>query len=192
MACGHMSIKSIAGRVIAGVGVVIVGGMLLMALALFAARPWNDFFLWKMEYLLLDMGMHPRDSEVIKTYRFFGSRYTNTSECTFAVGQWRVSKIGPDALREIYTDQIITMPLSIKSAPLGFALIEEKSLLTLEDPPDGWHTIIQEQMDGVTDGYTHYLLYLSIPGRSWLGDERCLEGEAIETETRDLTRPLLL
>lgn len=183
-----MNIKNIVRKTAIGVGAFIVGGVLLVALALCAARSWNDTLLSKMENSLSDMDVHPRDSEVVKTYRFFGSRYTNTNECTFAVGQWRVSKLDSNALRKQYINQTVSIPWNVKNIPLGFALIEEDSHLTLEDPPDNWHTVIREQVDNIAKGYTHYLLYLYLRDRSSFGDERCFEGNVVDTETRDLTQ----
>lgn len=183
-----MNTRSIVQKTAIGVGTFIVGAVLLVVLALHAVRLWNDALLSKMEYSLSDTDVHPRDSEVVKTYRFFGSRYTNASECTFAVGQWRVSKLDSNALRKQYINQTVSIPWRVKNIPLVLALIEEDGHLTLEDPPDNWHTVIREQVDSIAKGYTHYLLYLYLPNRSSFGDERCFEGNVIDTEVRDLTQ----
>jgi hypothetical protein len=132
----------------------------------FATMPFHDLYLSRMNRALQSIE-HPHGSKELEQHVFFGSRYTDISECTYAVGQIRSSPLTRDEITRAYENARAGI-----FGPVHVEIIEKGTSLPLDNPADAW---IAEFLSKMPDNaaLTYYLVYVYRPGQSWLGDIRC-------------------
>jgi len=151
--------------------------MLIVVLIVFYVKiPWNNFMLWHMDRVMTGLEIHPEESSRLglRNHYFFGSRYTDVSECTFAVGKFRSSSLSPEEIRESYSNT--------SARPLGFADNLETHITVvgldkfpLDHPAYAWIDEFLKSDQITSSTTTYYLVYLYKPARSPFGDYRCYE-----------------
>lgn len=156
-------------KLIVGVSITIFMAFAFLVFWLFyATMPFHDLYYSHMDRAFQSIA-HPRGSRELEQYAFFGSRYTDISECTYAVGQIYSAPLSREKIIRAY-----------KNAPTGslgpvhVEIIGKETLLPLDNPADTWITEFLSKKSGNTSD-THYLVYLYKPGQSWLGDIRCYD-----------------
>lgn len=134
----------------------------------YATMPFHDLYLSRMDYALQSIE-HPHGSKRLEQDIFFGSRYTDISECTYAVGQIYSAPLSREEIVQAY-----------KNAPAGsfgpahIEIIEKGVSLPLDNPADAWIAeFLSKQSVDASD--TYYLVYLYQPRQSALGDMRCYD-----------------
>lgn len=141
----------------------------------------HTHFLYKIEKELNTLEMHFADSELVKSYRHFGSYYNDSWDCSYAVAEWRRSKLSKEELANQYK------AVSIKSGlPVGLSFLDESSGLNLVHPADAWHTRASREVV-IDDGFVHYLIYVFSKQNLALTDFRCFEHIEIDEEVIDLS-----
>lgn len=152
-----------------GVFIIIFTSFFFLLFWLFyATMPFHDFYLSGMDRALQSIE-HPHGSKKLEEYAFFGSRYTDISECTYAVGQMYSVPLSREEILQAYRN---TSAGSF--GPVHIEIIEKETSLPLDNPADAWIAEFLLKKDGVTSD-TPYLVYLYQPGQSWLGDVRCYD-----------------
>jgi len=131
----------------------------------YATMPFHDLYYSHMDQALQSI-THPHDSKKLEQYAFFGSRYTDISECTYAVGQIRSTPLSPEEITQAYKNASAGSFGSVR-----IEIIRKGTSLPLDNPADAW---IAEFLSKKSDD-TYYLVYLYEPGKSWLGDMRCYD-----------------
>lgn len=133
-----------------------------------AKMPFNDLLFRYMTYALAASVEHPSKSRLVERYDFFGSRYTDISECTYEVGEIRSSSLTPEEVLRAYNDT------STLAGPVRAIIIDQDTLLAMDNPAMNWIVEFREKTVD-TDSLTYYLVYLYKPGMSGLGDIRCFD-----------------
>ena len=105
----HSERSGIALRVAWTVVAVTFALAMLVISFLYAAHPWHDLTLWRMKHALVSLVAHPRGSTIIEERSFFGSRYTDTSECTFVVGELRSTLLSPQETLRAYENVSVNL-----------------------------------------------------------------------------------
>jgi hypothetical protein len=100
----------------------------------------------------LETTAHPANSQFVEKHKFFGSRYTDISECTFAVGEIRSTSLSRDEVLHAY------------NMPMHIVIIEESTSMPLDNPADAWIAQFLNAEKSKTDT-TYYLIYLYEKGR---------------------------
>jgi len=155
----------------------IIGLILIVVLIVFYVKiPWNNFMMWHMDRVLTGLEIHPKESSRLglQYQYFFGSRYTDVSECTFAVGEFRSSSLSPEEIRELYANA--------SARPLGFLNNLETHIAVagldtfpLDHPADAWLDELFKSDLITSSTTTYYLVYFYEPAHSPFGDYRCYE-----------------
>lgn len=149
-------------------GAILIAFAFLIFWLFYATAPFHDLYLSRMDGTFQSIA-HPRDSKKLGQYVFFGSRYTDISECTYAVGEIFSTPRSPEEVLEAYKNT--------SAGSFGLAhieIIEKMTSLPLDNPADAWITEFLSKEAGDTPD-TYYLAYLYRPGQSWLGDARCYD-----------------
>lgn len=134
----------------------------------YATMPFHDFYLSRMDRALQSVE-HPRGSKKLEDYIFFGSRYTDISECTYAVGQIYSAPLSQEEIVQTYRNASAGI-----FEPVRVEIIGKESSLPLDNPADAWIAeFLSKQSVDAFD--TYYLVYLYRPGQSALGDMRCYD-----------------
>lgn len=152
-----------------GVFIIIATSFFFLIFWLFyATMPFHDFYLSRMDRAFQSIE-HPHDSKKLEQYVFFGSRYTDISECTYAVGQMYSAPLAPEEITRAYKNASAGI-----FGPVHVEIIEKETSLPLDNPADAWITEFLSRKSGDASD-TYYLVYLYKPGQSWLGDVRCYD-----------------
>jgi hypothetical protein len=134
----------------------------------YATMPFHDFYLSHMDRALQSIAP-PVGSKKLEQYVFFGSRYTDTSECTYAVGQMYSAPLSREEITQAYKNVSTEI-----FGPVHVEIVEKGTSLPLDNPADAWITeFLSKKSSNTSDAY--YLVYLYKPGQSWLGDMRCYD-----------------
>jgi len=135
----------------------------------FAKMPFNDLLFRYMSHTLTTGVKHPTDSQVVEYHYFFGSRYTDITECTYEVGGIRSSSLAPEEVLRAYNNNS-----TIVTGPIHAIIINRNTVLPLDNPAINWLVEFREKIPK-NDAHTYYLVYLYKPGMSGLGDIRCFD-----------------
>ena len=92
----------VAGRISAGVITLIIAFWFVIFVLFCATIPLHDFALWDMRATLERSSGHPIESQLVERHTFFGSRYMDTGECTYAIGEFRVTNHSPNEVLHAY------------------------------------------------------------------------------------------
>jgi len=137
--------------------------------------PMHNLSLWRMERALASSISHPIDAKIIEQHSFLGTRYTNTSECTYAVGEFRLTSLPREVLLEKYKNLTVDIGGFSYNMPVNVVIVDNEASLPLDNPADAWLHDFLENLDLSSSNITYYLIYLYEEGRSSLGDYRCYE-----------------
>ncbi len=148
---------------------------LLIVGLFYVAMPWHDLTLWRAERTLASFIAHPSNSHAIERKTFFGSRYTDISECTYVVGEFRSSSLSRDEILRAYKGRSTGFFSFAPNIPVHMVIIEKDTSLPLDNPADGWITNFQQNINKNKSDTTYYLVYLYEKGKPWWGDIRCHE-----------------
>jgi len=154
----------------------IVGALTLFFIAsMFITMPWHDFVLSRMEYGLVRLPQPVADSEAVELKMFFGTPYTDTNECVYAVGEFRSTSYSKDEVRAAYRSASVAVFSSIWRMPVQVIIVEPDGAtgLPLDNPADEWVTIFSREYDIGDQNTTYYLAYLYNPKQLSWGDWRC-------------------
>jgi len=156
-------------KLIVGVSIILFMSFAFLIFWLFyATMPFHDFYLSRMDHALQSIEP-PHSSKKLEQHVFFGSRYTDISECTYAIGQIYSSSLSKEEILQAYRDAQTGIFGSVY-----IEIIEKGISLPLDNPADAWITEFLSKKSGDTSD-TDYLVYLYKPGQSWLGDTRCYD-----------------
>ena len=134
----------------------------------YATMPFHDLYLSHMGRAFQSIE-HPHGSKELEQYVFFGSRYTDISECTYAVGQIYFAQLSPEEITQVYKNTSFGI-----FGPIHVEIIGKETSLPLDNPADAWISeFISKTSYDASD--TYYLVYVYAPGQSWLGDIRCYD-----------------
>jgi hypothetical protein len=147
--------------------------VLIVFLLFHATIPIHDFVLWRMDNTFAGSVMHPVDSEVIERVSFFGTRYTDIEECTYALGELRSTYLSPSEVQKAYKDSSIKPFRFIYNVPVSVAIVDKETSLPLDNPADRWLHDFLERYGSSTTETTRYLVYIFESSGQWLGDWRC-------------------
>ena len=131
----------------------------------YATMPFHDLYLSHMNRTLQSIA-HPSGSKKLEQHTFFGSRYTDISECTYAVGQMYSAPLSPEEITQVYKNTSFGI-----FGPIHVEIIGKETSLPLDNPADAW--IVEFLPKKSND--TYYLVYLYKSGQLWLGDMRCYD-----------------
>lgn len=156
-------------KLITGVSIILFTSFAFLIFWLFyATMPFHDLYLSHMNRALQSIE-HPRDSKELEQYVFFGSRYTDISECTYAVGQMYSASLSREEILQAYKNVSAGI-----FGPVHVEIVGKETSLPLDNPADAWITeFLSKNSEDTSE--THYLVYLYKPGQSWLGDTRCYD-----------------
>lgn len=140
----------------------------------------HTHFLYKIGKELNALEVHYADSELVKSYRHFGSYYNDSWDCSYAVAEWRRSKLSKEELTNQYKDVLIKSGLQVM-----LSFLDESSGLDLAHPADAWHTRASREVLS-DDEYVNYLIYVFSKQNPTLTDFRCFENVEIDEEVIDL------
>ena len=141
----------------------------------FATIPWHNFTLWRMEHSLASSIQHPLDSHFVERKKFFGTRYTDTEECTYAVGEIRATELSRKELLDEYKNRSTGIFSFTPAEPIHVAIVEDDTPLPLDNPADAWIHDFLPNIDQNKKNTIYYLVYLYKEGKAWLGDIRCFD-----------------
>lgn len=152
-----------------GIFIIIATSFFFLIFWLFyATMPFHDFYLSRMDNALQSVE-YPLDSKKLEHYVFFGSRYTDVSECTYAVGQMYSAPLSQDEILRAYKNVSAGF-----FGPVHVEIVGKGTSLPLDNPADAWITeFLSKESEDTSDIY--YLVYVYNPGQSWLGDTRCYD-----------------
>lgn len=172
-------IRSNQTRVFVRIVLAMLGVSLLFAgliLGLFYATiPIHNISIWRMERSVASSITHPLDSRVLERHSFFGSRYTDTSECTYVVGEFRSTLLSREELLAEYRNIMLNLFGFAYKIPVRIIIADNNISLPLDEPADDWIYDFVQRVDTSQSDITYYLVYLYEPGRLWWGDYRCFE-----------------
>lgn len=134
----------------------------------YATMPFHDLYLSHMDRAFQSIE-HPHSSKKLTKYVLFGSRYTDTSECTYAIGQIYSAPLSREEIVQAYENASAG-----NFGPVHIEIIGKETPLPLDNPADAWISEFLSEKTGDTSD-TYYLVYLYRPGQSWLGDIRCYD-----------------
>ena len=138
----------------------------------------HTHFLYKIGKELNTLEVHYVDSELVKSYRHFGSYYNDSWDCSYAVAEWRRSKLSKKELTKQYKAVYIKSGLEVG------CLSWMNRGLNLAHPADAWHTRASREV-GIDDGFVNYLIYVFSKQNPTLTDFRCFEHVEINEEVID-------
>lgn len=141
----------------------------------YATVPIHNLSLWRMERALKSSISHPIDTKIIEQRSFLGTRYTDISECTYAVGEFRSTSLPQEVLLEKYKNLTVDIVDFSYNMPVNVIIVDNEASLSLDNPADDWLHDFPESVDLSSSNITYYLIYLYEEGRSSLGDYRCYE-----------------
>lgn len=148
---------------------VLLSFAFLLFWLFFAKMPFNDLLFRYMSHTLAVSVQHPSKSQVIERYDFFGSRYTDITECTYEVGEIRSSSLTPEEVLGAYNNNS-----TLLAGQVHTIIINQNTLFPIDDPAVNWIVEFRENAT-YDDTNTYYLVYLYKPGMSGLGDIRCFD-----------------
>jgi hypothetical protein len=157
----------------------VLGAPLLSAvffLGLFYATvPLHNLSLWRMERVLALSITHPLNSSVVERHSFLGTRYTNTSECTYVAGEFRSTSLSREELLSVYKDITVDIFGFTRAMPVHVVIAKLDAPLSLDEPATNWVVNFAQNIGTHTADTTYYLVYLYEKGRFPWGDYRCIE-----------------
>ena len=134
----------------------------------YATMPFHDLYLSRMNRAFQSIE-NPRGSKELEHHVFFGSRYTDTSECTYAIGRIYSAPLSRDEIIRAYNNASAG-----SLVPVKVEIIEKGTSLPLDNPADAWIAeFLSKKSSNISE--TYYLVYVYQPGQSWLGDTRCYD-----------------
>lgn len=148
--------------------------VIIVAASCYSMIPWHNLTLWRMNTALHYSVSHPTDSKLMEPYSFLGTRYTNTSECTYTVGEIRSTSFSVDQVLGQYENKTVHLLGFGQPSPVRIAILDDDPGLPLTEPSEEWAYDFIERIGVSSPGKTYYLVYLYEPGRSWFGDSRCI------------------
>lgn len=155
-------------------GIILLGVALFSAL-FYVAMPLNTLSLWRMERALVSSVAHPADSHIMERRSFLGSRYINSSECTFVAGEFRSTSLSRGEIIAAYDGVTVHIFGFARRMRVNVIIADDDARLPLDEPADDWLYDFTERVDTRVDNTTYYLVYLYEEGRSPWGDDRCFE-----------------
>lgn len=168
MSLAKSTLKAIRRGTIFLIAILLSFAFLLFWL-FFAKMPFNDLLFRYMTHALVANIKHPADSQIVEYHDFFGSRYTDITECTYEAGEIRSTSLTPEEVLHAYNNES-----SILTGPVRVIIISQDTLLPLDNPAGNWIVEFREKIFQY-DAHTYYLVYLYKPGMSGLGDIRCFD-----------------
>lgn len=155
-------------------GVPLLGAALILGL-FYATVPLHNLSLWRMERVLALSVTHPLNSSVVERHSFLGTRYTNTSECTYVVGEFRSTSLSREELLLVYKDVTVDIFGFTRAMSVHVVIAELDAPLSLDEPASNWIVNFAQSIGTRTTSTTYYLVYLYEKGRFPWGDYRCIE-----------------
>lgn len=155
-------------------GVPLLGVALILGL-FYATVPLHNLSLWRMERVLALSITHPPNSSVVERHSFLGTRYTNTSECTYVAGEFRSTSLSREELLSMYKDVTVNIFGFTRAMPVHVVIAELDAPLSLDEPATNWVVNFAQSIDIHTTSTIYYLIYLYEKGRFPWGDYRCIE-----------------
>lgn len=149
--------------------IILLSFSFLLFWLFFAKMPFNDLLFRNMSHTLTTDVKHPANSQVVEYHEFFGSRYTDITECTYEVGEIRSSSLAPEEVLRAYSNNS-----TIVTEPVHVIIVNRDTVLPLDNPAINWLVEFREKISK-NDAHTYYLVYLYKPGMSGLGDIRCFD-----------------
>lgn len=166
-------------RIVAWIALSVLGTALLctmLILGLFYAMvPLHNLSLWRMERALVSSVVHPTDSSAVEQHSFFGSRYTDVSECTYVVGEFRSTSLPQETLLAEYEKTTINLFGFAHKIPVHVTIVDSNTSLPLDEPANDWLIDFMQNVDMRPIDATYYLIYLYEKGHPPWGDYRCFE-----------------
>lgn len=163
--------KKLSGIMNFTLGVFIITSTSLFFLLFwlfFATMPFHDLYLSRMNRAFQSIE-HPHGSKELEQYIFFGSRYTDISECTYAIGQMYSAPLSREEIMRAYENAPVE-----SFGPVRVEIVGKETSLPLDNPADAWISeFLSKKYSATSD--TYYLVYLYELGQSWLGDIRCYD-----------------
>lgn len=141
----------------------------------FATIPWHDLVFWRMNNALAHYSGHLPDSQLIERKSFFGVRATDTSECAYAVGEFRSTTRSKEEVLAAYHEMHVLVLDPLWQMPIEVLIVEPDATtgLPLDNPADTWATLFARTQDMSDPQTTYYLTYLYNPKQFPWGDRRC-------------------
>lgn len=155
-------------------GIMLLGSTLFGAL-FYVLMPFNTLSLWRMERVLASSVIHPADSHTMERRSFLGSRYINSSECTFVAGEFRSTSLLREEVIAAYEGVTVDIFGFARQMSVNVIIADDDARLPLDEPADDWLYDFAKRVDTRADNTTYYLVYLYEKGRSPWGDDRCFE-----------------
>lgn len=168
-----MNLKHIYRRVenrIGLFGILLFGLEILIVLALVWKIPLNNFRLERVERNFRMLAQyHPVDSTLLSKRKFVGTLYSGAFSCSYVVGEFRVSALTREDIRNAYADTAVPsfkrwtrLPVHVRFADEGF----------LDDP---WYEWRDEAVGGLAAKENVYSVHVAHTRYSSpFGDFRCL------------------
>ena len=143
-------------------------------LIFYSTIPIHNLHIWRMERALDALIRENPDTTIVERQNFFGTIYTDTSECIYATGAFLSTNQSPREIIATYGDRSMSF-FGFDKVPIGIYIEGVTAKRPpLDNPADDWITDLIKRYRTSTVG-THYLLYLYSPGHTFLGDYRCVE-----------------
>ena len=149
--------------------VIIIGS------AFFLTAPLHTLSLWRMERAVASSIQHPAETSLVERFSFLGSRYIDDAECTYAVGEIRSTNLSIQELLSRYENNTVSIFGFTRRMPVYVLIIDEETLTPIGEPTRDWIDDFVERFNTNEADIIYYLVYLYEPGRSDIGDYRCLE-----------------
>jgi len=146
----------------------------LSLLFLYGTIPMHNLNIRRMERALTAFVEENSDAIVLERMKFFGTRYSSSSECTYAVGAFMTTDMSPKDIIIAYENRYASF-FGFGTLPIGIQIEDHTDTLPLDNPADDWTTVMSNRYGKSTANTTYYLLYLYSPGHTFLGDHRCFE-----------------
>lgn len=160
--------------VLAMLGVSLLFTVLILGL-FYVTIPIHNISIWRMERAVASSIAHPLNSQIVERHSFLGSRYTDTSECTYVAGEFRSTSFSREALRAMYENTTVDLLGFVRRMPVRVVIVDNDTSLSLDEPAGDWIYDFVQRVDTSQSDITYYLVYLYEPGRLWWGDYRCFE-----------------
>ena len=159
---------------------ILCGIALFVALViyglLFAAQPWHDLTLGRMEYSLASV-THPQMSSIVENKIVFGSEYTDSWNCNYFVGQLRKTTLSPSDVTRAYQNEAVSLFAFELNMRVQVEFVDGKTSFPLGHPADTWEFDALNRIS-IKDRMrekTYYIVFLFEESRLGLGDARCYE-----------------
>jgi hypothetical protein len=153
-------------------GIFLIISFVIIGL-FYAMMPFHDFTRWQLEKSMTFLISHPSSSHLISRKTFFGPRYTDTAECTYAVGEIRSTSLSHREVLHAYGKSSANLFSFAHYFPMHVIIIEKNTSLALDNPADKWITEFMQHDSTETSDTIYYLVYLYKKGMPWWGDIRC-------------------